>query len=167
MKNFISILLSGFLITTGPRAFAVNSSPKIVKTFNPSSININEFVTMTIAFSNPGSEVANFTAPFSESLPEGVIILGFATTTCGGTLIAQTGSSKFSLVKAKIPAFAACQIMLGVTATKAGNFTSKTPAAALQTDKGSNLLSSSATLTVIKYVPVELRIIKSFKPSVI
>lgn len=147
-KSFYVILLIGLMVVISQAASA--AAPKITKSFNPVSIAANEFVTMAIGFINPNSQAARFTAPFSESLPTGMIILGSASTSCGGKLKAAPGSSKFTLEGAKIPAYSACHILVGVTATKAGSFESKTEVSALQTDRGNNSRSSDATLIVVK-----------------
>lgn len=174
-RNVFPILLTWLLLAMSLTAAAKTqqgqgkasefSAPKVVKSFNPPSITANDFVTMAIAFSNPNPETANFTAPFSDRLPSGVVILGSASTSCGGTLTAEPGGSKIILTDSRINANDVCQILVGVTSSKAGIFISKTEASALQTDKGSNLLSSAATLTVMKSVLMDLRIKKSFNPE--
>lgn len=162
-RNIFLVLLTGFVVAISQSATA--AAPKITKSFNPASITANDFVTLSIAFSNPNSDVATFTAPFTERLPTGMVIIGTASTSCGGTLIAEPGNSKLTLADAKIPAYGACAILLGVTASRPGSFDSKTPVAALQTDNGNNSATSDATLTVTKPVPMDLRIRKSFNPT--
>lgn len=179
MKNkkiILVLLLNPLILISATPATARNREsdkvaetvpPKITKTFNPTSISVNEFVTMSIAFSNSNAEAAFLTAPFSEKLPAGMLILGSASTSCDGTLVADKVSGKVTLTGAKIPAFGSCQILLGVTSAKAGNFESKTPVGALQTDKGNNIGSSDAKLTVTIPTSNDLRIKKSFNPPVI
>lgn len=140
------LVVAGLMVLISQSASA--AAPEISKSFNPDSIAANEFVTMSIGFLNPNSQVARFTAPFSETLPGGMIILGSASTSCGGTLKAVPGSSKFTLENGKIPAYSACHILLGVTSTKTGSFESKTEVSALQTDRGNNTRGSDATLKV-------------------
>ena len=146
--SFFMVLLAGLMVLISQSASA--AAPKITKSFNPESIAVNEFVTMTIGFINPNSQAVRFTAAFNESLPPGMIILGSASNSCRGKLRAEPGSSKFTLEDAKIPAYSACNILVGVTATKAGNYESKTEVSALQTDRGNNSRSSEATLIVVK-----------------
>lgn len=146
--SFFGVLLAGLTVLVSQSATA--AVPKITKTFNPDSIVANEFVTMSIGFINPNSQAARFTAPFSETLPMGMIILGSASTSCGGILRAEPGSSKYTLENAKIPAYGACHILLGVTATKTGSFESKTEVSSLQTDRGSNTRGDDATLNVTR-----------------
>ena len=144
MKDLI--LMAGLVLVFSPVSLA--ASPKISKAFNPTSIVVNEFATLVIEFLNQNSNVARFTAPFNETLPDNMVILGSGSTSCGGILTAEPGGKKLTLARGKIPAYGSCYIQLGVTATKVGSFTSLTPAAALQTDKGINLLASDVTLTV-------------------
>lgn len=145
-RSFFMLLLAGLVVVFSQSAVA--AKPKITKSFNPTSIAANEFATLTIEFINPNASAAKFTAPFSENLPNGMVILGSSSTSCGGSLTAEAGSSKLTLADAKIPAYGACYILVGVTATRAGSFESKTLVADLQTDKGSNSIMSDATLTV-------------------
>ena len=147
MVKVVSLFLVSLVVISQA---AKAAAPKITKSFNPESIVANEFVTMAIGFINPNSQAARFTAPFTEILPTGMIILGSASTSCGGALKAEPGSSKFTLKDARIPAYSACHILLGVTATTAGSFESKTEASALQTDRGNNSRSSDAILQVIR-----------------
>lgn len=140
---------------------------KIIKSFNPDSITTNDFVTLTIAFNNPNSEAVTFTTAYSERLPIGMIILGSASTSCGGTLTAEPNNSLITLTNAKVPAYSACQILVGVTAFKAGNFASKTSVASLQTEKGNRLALREATLKAVKPVSMDLRIKKTFNPTFI
>ncbi len=144
MRNLI--LIAGLVLMFAQVSSA--ASPKISKSFNPSSIVVNEFATLVIEFLNQNSTVARFTAPFNETLPDNMVILGSGSTSCGGTLTAEPGGKKLTLARGKIPAFGSCYIQLGVTATKAGSFASQTPAAAVQTDLGTNLSGSNVTLTV-------------------
>lgn len=145
---FFVVFLAGSVVVISQSASA--AAPKITKSFNPESIVTNEFVTMAIGFINPNSQAARFTAPFTEILPTGMIILGSASTSCGGTLKAEPGSSKLTLKDARIPGYSACHILLGVTAANAGSFESKTEVSALQTDRGNNSRSSGAILQVIR-----------------
>lgn len=154
-RSFFMLLLTGLVVAVSQAAAA--AKPKITKSFNPTSIAVNEFVTLTIEFINPNSSAAKFTAPFSEHLPNGMVILGSSSTSCGGTLTAEAGSSKLTLADAKIPAYGACYILVGVTATKAGSFESKTLVADLKTDKGSNSIISDATLIVTPPVPTRIK----------
>ncbi len=147
MVKVVSIFVVSLVVISQS---ALAAAPKITKTFNPELIGANEFVTMAIGFINPNSQAARFTAPFSEILPTGMIILGSASTSCGGTLTAEKGSSIVTLKDAKIPAYSSCHILLGVTATTAGSFESKTEASALQTDRGNNSRSSDAILQVLR-----------------
>lgn len=155
MEKKIGSLLVAVAMTISPSAWA--ASPKITKSFNPDSIVANEFVTMSIGFINPNSQLAVFVAPFSERLPNGMVILGSASTSCGGTLRAEPGGSEITLVGAKIPAYGACHILAGITATRTGSFESKTEVSALQTDKGNNSRVIEATLTVIPSQKLPLR----------
>lgn len=153
--------------TAAPATPATVNAPKITKSLNPDSIKANDFVTLTLVISNPAPDAAKLTAPFVENLPAGMVILGLGKTNCGGTLTAQPNSTKIILMNAKIPARGSCQILVGVSGTKGGTYEIKTAPGALQTDKGANLVGSSITLTVVKPEVVDLRIKKTFNPTMI
>lgn len=165
VQRIFKLALTGLVVMVSLSAGA--ATPKISKSFNPSTISTNEFATLNIGFLNPNYEDARILAPFVEKLPHGMFILGSASTSCGGKLTAEIGSSKITLADGIIPAYSACQILVGVTSSKVGSFESKTEVSALQTDKGSNIFTSDATLTVSLPVPMDLRIRKSFNPSII
>ncbi len=148
-KNYLLtiMMLTALQPLDGWAAEAAANAPKIEKSMFPDSIKASEFATLTIAFTNSGSEPAQLTAAFTENLPAGMVVLGSGQTTCGGKLTAVPNTTKIVLSNAKIPV-GACNILVGVTATKGGKFEMKTPAGALQTDKGSNLAAASTTLTI-------------------
>ncbi len=167
-KNYLlalSTLVLTFIALQPLPAKAVEGLIQITKSLNPEFINANEFSTLSYAFSNSTPEVARFTAPFVETLPPGMIILGSAQNTCGGKL--SLGKSKILLVNAKIPANGICQVIMGVTSTKAGLFEVRTPVSGLRTDKGANVNTSTVLLNASKALVADLRISKSLNPPTV
>lgn len=144
------------------------AAPKVVRTLNPVISKTNEFITMNISITNPNSTDAVLTAPFTDVLPKGMVVVGRANTTCGGKLTAVNGSSKITLENAKIPAYSACLIMVGVTAVYPGTYEVRTAAGILQTSKGNNVaVAEPVKVTVSGLPPAELKLSKSFNPAVI
>jgi hypothetical protein len=127
--------------------------PTLGKAFSPATINAGGVSTLTINLNNPNSTVANLTASLTDYLPSGVVVAGTgpnASTTCGGTLKAITGTSTVTLTGGSIPANGSCTVTVDVTAKYKGSYCNKLPASALKTDKGCNATPASATLTVVK-----------------
>lgn len=126
--------------------------PTINKSFNPSIINLGDIwqntSKLTITLSNSNDTVANLIAPFSDIMPPGMkVIAGTSTNTCGG--ITTTGYSSVTLTGGSIPANGSCKITVKVTARYKGKFHNKIKAGDLQTNKGSNVNGTEATLTAI------------------
>jgi len=97
---------------------------------------------------NTNGTDANLTAPLTDYLPWGVVVSGNASTTCGGTLTANTGNSKVTLTGGSIPANGSCTVTVDVTAKNKGSYYNKLPAGALRTSNGNNAAPAVATLTV-------------------
>lgn len=145
----------------------VNSDPTIVKSFNPSSIAAGEFVTYAISFNNPNNRVAKLTAPYREKLPAGLVILGTATTTCGGNLTAQQGTTKIELKGGRILPFDTCEILVGVTSDRGGVIQSRVLRAELQTDRGNNGPGETVSLEVKAAEKKGIEVVKTLNPEVL
>ena len=126
-----------------------SAAPKLSKAFSPATINAGGVSTLTITLNNPGSTVAKLTAPLTDYLPWGVVVSGNASTTCGGAVTANTGSSTATLASGSlIPANSSCTVTVDVTAKNKGSYYNKLPAGALRTSNGNNAVPAVATLTV-------------------
>jgi uncharacterized repeat protein (TIGR01451 family) len=177
--NFVNTLPAGALQTNNgnnaaPAVATLNVNapstvaPTLHKTFSPATITAGGTSTLTITLSNAGTTADTLTAPFTDTLPNGVLIAGAASNTCGGTVTAATGGSTVTLTGGSIPANGSCMITVLVTAANAGNFVNTLPAGALQTNNGNNAAPAAATLTVTagpNNIPPTLS--KSFSPSTI
>jgi hypothetical protein len=159
--QFINSIGAGTLhATTGTNAVGTVSTltvstsagtpPKIVKAFNPVTINSGGTSTLTITLTNPNSTVAILTAPFTDNFPSGIIVSGGASTTCGGALAALAGSSHVTLTGGSIPANGSCKVTLTIAATPTckGVRTNTLVYGVLQTNKGANTVQASANITV-------------------
>ncbi|MDQ3773223.1 MAG: hypothetical protein M3461_02010 [Pseudomonadota bacterium] len=131
---------------------SASAAPKLSKAFSPATIKAGGVSTLTITLSNTNTTKANLTAPLTDTLPSGVVVVaGSATTTCGGKLTVNKGGTTVTLTGGSIPAKGSCTVTVKVTAKYKGSYINKLPAGALKTDKGSNAAQAAATLTVTDY----------------
>ena len=134
-------------------------APTIGKAFSPFTLAPGAISVLTITLSNPDATVATLTAPFTDTLPTGVVIAPTpaASTTCGGVgaLSATAGGSTITLAAGRtIPAVSgvtpgSCTVTVNVTAAAAGAYVNNLAAGALQTSNGNNALAALTTLTVV------------------
>lgn len=129
---------------------SAGTPPKLGKTFSPMTINSGGTSTLTITLTNPNSTVAAIIAPFTDTFPNGIVVSGGASTSCGGTLTAVAGSSHVTLAGGAIPANGSCKITLKIAATASckGIRTNTLVYGALQTNKGASTVPASASITV-------------------
>ncbi len=147
------------------------AAPALGKVFSPATINAGGVSTLTITLINPNAGAATLTAPFTDTLPAGVLIAPIpnASTTCGGVVTATAGGSTVTLTGGAIPGGApgTCTITVDVTAALGGSYLNTIPAGALQTSNGNNAAPASATLTVIPPGPGPPLLSKAFSPATI
>jgi len=127
--------------------------PTLSKTFKKSKIRAGQVSTLTITLKNANTTAASLTAPLTDTLPAGVVIAPTpnAITTCIGgafTPIPLSGDTAVILSAGSIPARGSCRVTVAVPGSVKGKYHNSLSAGALQTDKGSNSSSASATLTV-------------------
>ena len=176
--NYVNSLAAGSLQTShGPNAapaiatltvVPVVTVPSVSKTFSPATVEADQVSTLTITLINPNTSVAQLTAPLVDTLPAGVTVVGNESTTCGGTLTAEEGSSVVTLTGGSIPAAGSCLIRVDVSSDVKGSYTNTLPAGALQTDVGSNAAPATSTLIVVKHdVKKAPSVSKAFSPDTI
>jgi uncharacterized repeat protein (TIGR01451 family) len=151
--SYINTLPAGALQTnlgsnTAPAFATLTASvaPTLSKSFSPSSIKPGGTSILTITLSNANSTAAALTAPLTDTLPNGILVNGAATTTCGGTVVAALGGSSVALTGGSIPAKSSCTVMVNVTVN--ASYINTLPAGALQTTAGKNAAGAVATLIV-------------------
>ena len=131
--------------------------PVLSVAFSPVTISAGGVSTKTITLINPNATPAILTAPFTDTLPAGLVIATppNASTTCGGVLTAPAGGSAFTLTGGIIPGGSpgSCTVTVNVTAATTGNYFNTLPAGALQTSNGNNTSTVIATLTVVAPPP--------------
>ena len=141
-----------FTMLLAVNAFAQALAPTITKSFNPSTVVINNNSDATITVTNPnGFSISN--VQFSDTMPAGVDLITQVGGTCGtlatggGSFFISPGTETFSSTSAVLTAGQSCNIIVRVQGTALGahvNTTSQVTATA--TPSGG---PASATLTVI------------------
>lgn len=148
-----------------PACALETTPPTVNKSFNPASITGGGVSTLTIDLNNSNDAAATMTAPLIDALPSGMVISGNASTTCGGTLLAETGGSSVMLTGGSIPANGSCSIVLDVTAPDAGSYLNSIAAGSLQTSAGNNAAPAVSTLTVTPTATAPPTVSKAFTPA--
>jgi LPXTG-site transpeptidase (sortase) family protein len=126
----------------------------INKVFNPDSILVGEFATLTITIRNTSNiPVVNMglNDNLPGNLPDGLEVADppNAANTCGGTLTANPGDQIISLVGGGLPGNGTCNISVRVTSTVPGVYVNTIPAGAITADDNvTNNNPTSDTLTV-------------------
>lgn len=154
----MTFLTIGYLVVLATPT--VQAQVAINKSFSPISVNPGQNSTLTVTLTNPGSVPATSTA-VTDNLPSGLVVSSVpsVTNTCGGTVTATAGSSSVSLSGGIIPAAVAgmpgsCQFTAQVMGSSAGTYVNTIPVSAVSSSQGTNLSSTSATLTVAPFVAV-------------
>jgi Ice-binding-like len=144
-----------------------NVSPRLGKTFSPSNITAGGVSKVILTLSNGNADTATLTAPLIDHLPNGVVVDGYATTTCNGAVTANKGSSYITLTGGSIPAGGSCTVTVPITAEVAGNYYNSIAAGALHTNNGNNTSPAVATLSVspVKQPCEAPSVTKSFSSS--
>lgn len=164
-----SVTLDTNTITTPTCAApVVNPPPTVSKSFSPATIVAGATSTLTLTLTNSATADATLSSSLTDTLPSGVVVVGNASTTCGGTVSAAAGSTSVSLSGATILASSSCTVTVDVTAAVAGSYINTVPSGALVTSNGSNAAATSATLTVTPLTvppPVAPTLSKAFSPA--
>lgn len=126
----------------------VTRAPVLQKSFSPASIVAGGSSTLTITLHNPNARAAALTQALTDFLPQGMVVRGSASTTCGGALTAGPGGSRVVLSGGSIPASGSCTVTVQVTVNRKGTYKNKLAVGALKTDQGHNSAPAYATLTV-------------------
>ena len=144
---------------TACAAPVIHSRPSLSKAFSQNPINAGGTSTLTITLSNPDATAVASSASLTDTLPGGVLVTGFPSTTCGGTVTA--GASSVTLTGGSIPAGGSCTVKVDVIAANAGSYINSLAPGALQTSNGSNAAPANATLTVVTVTAPSLSLNKT------
>lgn len=131
-------------------------APTVSLAFAPASVPAGTASTLTITFGNVNAANATLTTAFTDALPSGVVVAAApnASTTCtNATLTINGGDTSVTLPSSAAIPSGGCTLKADVKAAAANVYTNTIAVGALQTDKGSNAASASATLTVTAVAP--------------
>ena len=146
-------------------------TPTVSKFFYPAEILPGGSTTLTITLSNTDATAATLTAPFTDTLPSGMVVYGLPTTvpdnTCGGTLSASNGSAYVTLTGGQIPVNGSCAITVFVSVQNAGTYVNSLEIGTLTTSNGSNANQANASLVVSASANSGTQLLKTFSPATI
>jgi hypothetical protein len=149
----------------------LGGTPTVNKFFFPAEILPGASTTLTITLSNTDATAATLTAPFTDTLPSGMVVYGLPTTipdnTCGGTLTASNGSASVTLTDGQIPANSTCAITVFVSVPNAGTYVNSLKIGTLKTSNGNNANQADATLVVSASAGAGTQLLKNFSPATI
>jgi uncharacterized repeat protein (TIGR01451 family) len=150
---------------------ALGGTPTVGKFFYPDEIKPGGATTLTITLTNTDAKAATLTAPFTDSLPSGMVVYGLPSNvpdnTCGGTLTATKGSADITLTGGTIPVNGSCAITVFVSVLKAGTYVNSLKIGTLKTSNGENANKANATLVVSTSAGAGPQLAKSFSPATI
>lgn len=139
--------------TTATATVVVQDPPTVNKQFSPASIPVNGTSTLTLYFTNTGSD-ATLTGAMVDTLPISpgnilVAAIPALTSTCTGTAAtAAAGGASVTLpAGARIPT-GGCAVSVNVTGALNGTYTNYIAAGALKTDHGNNVQPGTANLVI-------------------
>jgi uncharacterized repeat protein (TIGR01451 family) len=134
---------------TASASITVVAPPSIAKAFNPTTIALNGISTLTLTITNPAANtVAEAGVAFTDTLPVGLTVAtpNGLTNNCGGTAVANAGSSTISLTGGSIATNSSCTVTVNVTTSTSGQFTNTT--GPVTSTNGGTGNTATATLTV-------------------
>ncbi|WP_343488482.1 Calx-beta domain-containing protein [Allomuricauda sp. d1] len=138
----------GVFVTSNEIAF-----PSVASiSFNPSIINLGDESIVTISIDNPSNGVSLSNFSLTNNLPSGMTIAPTpdASSNCGGTISAVSGSSTFSISGVSIPAGTSCTFVFDVVTGTDGSFTNTITSSDVSNTQNIPLSgSASSTLTVL------------------
>ncbi|WP_298549188.1 Calx-beta domain-containing protein [uncultured Aquimarina sp.] len=139
------------------------------KSFSPVQINYGEESTVTIQFSNPSDGVDLTSLSLTDNLPSGMNISTTpdATSSCGGTITAVSGSNSFSISGINLNAGNSCTFTFDVIGTQVGALDNTISSSDISNDQNIPLAgTTTGTLNVIvKTVITNRRITYRVKPN--
>ena len=156
-RNGAATLINNTVGASGCAGVPASVGAGVFKTFSPSSIGAGAVSTLTIVLTNANDVAAVLTAPFTDTLPAGVVIAATPnlTTTCGvGVPTAAPGGSSVTLpAGSTIPASSgatpgSCTLSVDVTAAAVACYLNTVLVGALQTSGGNNISPATASLCV-------------------
>ncbi len=122
------------------------------KAFSPTTIGYGEESTVTLSLENPATGVDLTNLSLTDNLPSGMIISTSpnATSSCGGTITAISGSDNFSISGVSLPAGNNCTFTFDVIGRQAGSLDNSLSSGDITNDQNIPLAGTiTGTLNVI------------------
>ncbi len=129
-------LPEGGILTSGTSRFQISyaggsgndvtlstmAPPTIAKEFGVPSIFVSETTALTFTLANPNPQIGLTGVAFTDALPAGLVVAtpNALTSTCGGIVTADSGTSSIELASGVLAAGDSCTIAVDVTALSAG-----------------------------------------------
>jgi uncharacterized repeat protein (TIGR01451 family) len=163
----VPVFAAALLAFAAPAHAAINAN----KSFTPDVVSVGQVSTVTLFFLNANTSVASALA-FTDVLPTGIVVAPSPSpsTTCGGSLAANSGDTSVSFSGGAIPAAVGatpgtCQVTFNVVATASDVYINTIEAGDVTSSEGSNSQDAEATLNVTALAPLTGS--KSFAPAVL
>ena len=138
----------GLTGNTASATLTVVAPPSIAKAFSPTQVNMDGTSTLTFTLTNPSANtVAESGVAFSDTLPSGLVVGSGLSTSCGGSVVAVTGSDSISLTGGSIAVGSSCTIAVKLTAMTVG--VKNNTSGAVSSTNGGTGNTATATLTVV------------------
>ncbi|MGA7238599.1 MAG: CSLREA domain-containing protein [Bryobacteraceae bacterium] len=132
--------------STASASVTVMAAPSIAKSFNPTTIAVNDTSLLTFTVTNPAANAVSLTGVgFTDAIPAGLTVTSGTSGQCGGTL-AVAGPTLIQLANALVPANGQCQFGVRVTGAASGSYTNTT--GAVTSTNGGTGNTASASITV-------------------
>ncbi|WP_373518219.1 LamG-like jellyroll fold domain-containing protein [Pricia sp.] len=138
----------GVFVTSNEIAFPAVAS----KIFSPGTIVIGDESTVSINVENPSNGVSLTNFSLTDNFPAGMILSTTpnASSSCGGTITANSGVNGFTVSGANLPAGATCTFTFDVVTTSIGTFDNTISPSDISNDQNIPLRGeSTGTLTVL------------------
>ena len=158
-RNGAVTLINDTINPTGCAGVLPSGGVGVFKVFSPSPITVGAVSTLVVTFSNANVAAVTLTAPFTDNLPNGLVIAGTPNiaSTCGGVGVptAIPGGSAVTLPAGRtipggsVASPGSCTLTVDVTALVAGTYLNTMPVGALQTSGGNSTVSSAASILIV------------------
>ncbi|MEO0540794.1 MAG: hypothetical protein AAFZ80_07995, partial [Cyanobacteria bacterium P01_A01_bin.105] len=140
------------------------SNLNVNKSFSPNSLIVGDPSTLTITVTNPNGGIPVTELGFTDSMPTNMVVFSLPnpTTSCGGTVTANSGENFFSFAGGTLGPNESCVITVQTTLIETGNKINELPPGTIETKENvTNSQLAQATVNAL----TALKPAKSFNPT--